>query len=239
MPLFELTDELVFPPPALSEPGGLLAVGGDLSPERLVLAYSKGIFPWYNPGDPILWWSPEPRVVFLPGGLHISRRLRRTLRQGTFAFTLDTAFDDVVRACATAGDRAREGTWITPEMELAYCELHERGVAHSVEVWVGGELAGGLYGVSLGACFFGESMFSYVSDASKAAMAALTARLEAWDFLFLDAQTPNPHLFRMGAVEVPRARFLELLRRGLERETRRGPWTFEGAPPPGGGLQQD
>ena len=175
MPVFLLDKDLVFPPPDLADEGGLLAIGGDLSEKRLLLAYRMGIFPWYSEGDPLLWWSPDPRLILLPEEFHVSRRLARVIRQGVFRITMDEAFGSVIRACAetprhdqgSRGSPARPGTWITGEMVEAYCRLHAAGYAHSVECWREDELAGGLYGVSLGNCFFGESMFSRASDASK------------------------------------------------------------------------
>ena len=203
-----------FPPVehALVDPNGLLALGGDLSPTRLLAAYRRGVFPWYSQGQPILWWSPDPRAVFYPEAVRVSRSLSKLLRQGRFEVRVDTAFDAVVRACAAPRAR-QEGTWITDEMADAYGMLHRRGAAHSVEVWRGGKLVGGLYGVALGEVFFGESMFSRERDASKVALVAL-ARL---GFRLIDAQVPSEHLARMGAVEIPRARFLSHLAAWCDR----------------------
>ncbi|MCP1726730.1 leucyl/phenylalanyl-tRNA--protein transferase [Natronospira proteinivora] len=200
-----------FPDPsqALEEPNGLLAAGGDLSPERLLAAYRQGIFPWFDDRNPILWWSPDPRLVIEPGQLHISRRLRRTLRQQNYRVSLDQAFESVIHACADVDLRPDQGgTWITPAMIEAYTRLHQRGHAHSIEVWMDGELAGGLYGISLGRVFFGESMFSRRRDGSKIAMAWLDAQLAAWQFELMDCQVSSPHLLRMGAREIPRQTFL-------------------------------
>jgi leucyl/phenylalanyl-tRNA--protein transferase len=227
VPVYRLGRELAFPPPEAAEPGGLLAVGGDLAPERLLLAYSQGIFPWYDETLPILWHSPDPRMVLVPGELHVSRSLERTLRRRTFRLTLDAAFARVIAACARTPRRHGPGTWITPEMNAAYLRLHEQGHAHSAEAWCEGELAGGVYGVALGACFFGESMFTRRSDASKAAFATLVRQLERWGFALLDCQVYTAHLARFGAREWPRARFLRHLRRALGRETRRGPWRLD------------
>ena len=227
MPIFRLTRELAFPPPSLSMPDGLLAIGGDLSVERLLLAYRSGIFPWFSEGDPILWWSPDPRMLLFPGEFHLSRRLERTIRQGVFEVRMDTAFEPVVAACADARGPRRDSTWITRDMQTAYSRLHREGYAHSVETWQDNELVGGLYGVSIGACFFGESMFSRVSDASKVATAALVRQVTRWDFPFIDCQLHNPHLERLGAREVPRAEFLHLLHQHAGRDTRRGPWIFD------------
>ncbi len=201
-----------FPDPALaeSEPDGLLAVGGDLHPRRLIGAYRQGIFPWYNPGQPILWWSPDPRMVLFPGRLHVSRSLRKVLRQQRFRITFDQDFAGVIRRCA-APRPGQSGTWITPEMERAYQRLHEMGLAHSVEAWQAGELVGGLYGVAQGRVFFGESMFSFVSNASKAAFATLVECLQTLDWAVIDCQVHTSHLASLGAELIPRARFLELL----------------------------
>jgi len=180
-----------FPPAeaALREPNGLLAVGGDLSPRRLLRAYRSGAFPWYGEGQPILWWSPDPRAVLLPERVRVSRSLRRTLRRGLFRVTVDRAFDAVIEACATVPRPGQDGTWITPEMAAAYRRLHRLGHAHSVEAWTrDGELAGGLYGVAIGRVFFGESMFSRRSDASKVALVTLCRALEAWGYGLVDAR---------------------------------------------------
>ena len=224
MPVFRLSDALIFPPPQLADPEGLLAVGGDLSVERLKLAYSMGIFPWYNEGDPILWWSPEPRLLMPLDGLYISSRLARTIRQGRFNCTFDEDFDAVIEGCATARGPGRDGTWITGEMQEAYINLHRAGFAHSVEVWRGKQLVGGMYGVSLGGAFFGESMFSLESNASKIAFAALMERLNAWGFTIMDCQMPNPHLLRLGGREVTRERFLAKLDKALKKPTRSRSW---------------
>jgi len=216
MPIFRLTDQLAFPDPRLASAEGLLAVGGDLTPERLLLAYSLGIFPWYGSGEPILWWSPDPRCVIFPGTVHVSRRLARILRQGQFAVTCNRAFDEVITVCADLRDRDG-GTWLVPEMQRAYRELHRLGYAHSVEVWRHGQLAGGLYGVAIGRFFFGESMFHRATDASKIGLVMLCRHLAERDFELLDCQVPNPHLLRMGAKLLPRSEFLErLFRAGLD-----------------------
>ncbi len=238
MPVYALGPEPLFPPPTEAEPGGLLAVGGDLSPQRLLEAYARGIFPWYE-RPPILWFSPDPRGVLPLEGLHVPRRLGRTLRQRRFELRLDTAFEAVVEGCAGAGRRATQGTWITPEMVRAYGRLHALGFAHSCEAWQEGELVGGLYGVSLGAAFFGESMFSRRRDASKVALVTLAWQLRDWGFSLFDCQLQNPHLASLGAVEWPRARFLGALHEALAHPTRRGPWTLGPARPaarPGAGA---
>ena len=202
----------------------MLAVGGDLREERLLLAYAMGIFPWYSEGEPILWWSPDPRLILPLDRFHESRRLQRMLRQGTFRVTMDTAFDRVIEACATIPRDGQDGTWIMPEMIEAYCRLHEAGYAHAAECWRGGELVGGIYGVSLGACFFGESMFSRVSNASKVALATLVAQLKAWGFHMIDCQVTTPHMLSLGACEVRREEFLRMLTADLKAPTRVGKW---------------
>jgi leucyl/phenylalanyl-tRNA--protein transferase len=226
--VYQLDDRLLFPAPEEAEPDGLLAVGGDLRPDRLLLAYSLGIFPWQ--GDPPLWFSPDPRMVLLPSELRVSRSLRRLLARGTYELRMDTCFERVMQGCAKAPRPGQRGTWIGHEMRRAYAELHALGFAHSVEAWSGGELAGGLYGVSLGAAFFGESMFALRPDASKAAFAALVRQLEAWGFELVDCQVHTAHLARFGAREWPRARFLAALERALAKPSRRGPWRFDGDP---------
>jgi leucyl/phenylalanyl-tRNA--protein transferase len=193
----------------------------------LLLAYQLGIFPWYGEGLPILWWSPDPRLILEPGGFHTSHRLRRILRQGRFQVSFDRSFTAVILACATVPRRDQDGTWITGEMQRAYIRLHELGYAHSVESWFEGNLVGGIYGVSLGKCFFGESMFSYESDASKAAMAVLIGHLAKWEFHMLDAQVTTRHLLSLGAKEIPRSVFLEKLRVALQFPTMRGRWNVE------------
>ncbi|HET9836120.1 MAG TPA: leucyl/phenylalanyl-tRNA--protein transferase [Rhodanobacteraceae bacterium] len=202
-----------FPNPAraLCDPNGLLAFGGDLSPQRLVGAYSRGIFPWYSQGDPLLWWSPDPRCVFATDGVHVSRRLARTLRRSAWMLSMDRAFARVMRECA-APRTGEPGTWITGDMLAAYTRLHEIGYAHSLEVWSDEMLVGGIYGVSIGRVFSAESMFSRANDASKCALLALCLTLHGWGFPLLDAQVPNPHLQRMGAVTIPRAEYLGRLR---------------------------
>ena len=198
----------------MAEDGGLLAVGGDLSAERLLLAYSMGIFPWFNENDPILWWSPDPRFILELTELRVSRSLEKVLRKKIFSVTFDRAFDRVVEGCGETRRATGEGTWITPRMRASYLDLHRRGYAHSVEVWQGDLLAGGLYGVCLGRCFFGESMFFRVSNASKIALVALVKRLRARDFELLDCQMPNDHLTSLGARGISRDVFLQRLRRG-------------------------
>jgi len=201
-----------FPPvsSAMNEPDGLLAAGGDLSRGSLLAAYQRGIFPWYNAGQPILWWSPNPRAVLYPQQLHISRSLRRTLRHGDFDIRIDSDFPQVMAACAEPR-RHSEGTWILPEMIQAYTELHSYGDAHAFECWQGTRLVGGLYGVGIGAVFFAESMFSRVDNASKVCMVVLCDRLRHWGYQLIDCQIINPHLQRMGASTIPRVDFIRLL----------------------------
>ena len=225
--MYRLTERLAFPSPELAHEDGLLAVGGDLSNERLLMAYGLGIFPWYSEGDPILWWSPDPRMVLIPSEFRVSKSQRRINRSGRFRVTMDRAFDRVIAACARAPRRGQDGTWITEDMTAAYCRLHRAGYAHSVECWESEELVGGLYGISLGRCFFGESMFSLESNASKVAMSALATQAVRWEFALIDCQMHTPHLKGLGAKDLPRALFLELLSIGLEGETRVGPWTLE------------
>jgi leucyl/phenylalanyl-tRNA--protein transferase len=223
MPVFRLTRRLEFPPPELAE-DGLLAVGGDLCPERLVLAYSMGIFPWYEEGQPILWHSPDPRMVLPVASLRVPRSVAKAVRKGLYRVTLDTAFDDVIDACASVFRPGQHSTWITPEMRKAYGELFRRGLAHSAEAWAGDVLVGGLYGVSLGGVFFGESMFARASDASKVAFVTLMGALRAWGMTLVDSQVYTDHLARFGAEEWPRSRYLKELREALKRPTRKGPW---------------
>ena len=227
MPVYRLDDRLVFPPPENADDSGLLAVGGDLRPERLLLGYSIGIFPWYSEGTPILWHSPDPRMVLRPSELHVSRSLRKQVTRGTYKITLDRDFTSVIAACATAPREGQDGTWITDEMREAYIELHKRGYAHSVEAWRDGELAGGLYGVSLGRAFFGESMFARAPDASKVAFLTLVRWLETWDVELIDCQVHTEHLERLGAIEWPRGEFLRALAHALNEPTRLGPWSLE------------
>lgn len=205
-------ESLDFPPlnSALREPNGLLAAGGDLRPERLIQAYRHGCFPWFQDGQPILWWSPDPRTVLLPDELHVSRSLAKVLRQGRYRVSFDQAFSEVIRACAAPRSYAAE-TWITSPMQDAYLELHRRGIAHSVEVWRDGELVGGLYGLAMGQLFFGESMFSRADNASKAGFATLVERLKAWGFVLIDCQMPTEHLLSLGARTISRNEFARYL----------------------------
>lgn len=209
-----LNDELDFPDPetALREPNGLLAAGGDLSIERLLVAYRHGIFPWYGEGEPILWWSPDPRAVIFPGQLHISRSLQKALNKQQFTLTIDQAFADVIDACSLPRP-TQPTTWITREIKQAYINLHQKGYAHSVESWYQDKLVGGIYGVALGKCFFGESMFSTITDASKVAMVELDKILFKNGFRVLDCQVSSAHIESMGAIKIPRKDFLMLLDR--------------------------
>ncbi len=211
MPVYLLNDDLIFPLPSRARKDGLLAVGGDLSLERLLLAYSAGIFPWYTEPDPILWWSPDPRLIITPASFHLPRRLRRVIRRCGWRVTVDQTFDAVIAACAGIRENNGEGTWITQDMMTAYRRLHAVGHAHSVEVWADGLLVGGLYGVAMGRGFFGESMFSLRPNASKIALAALVQYLTRNDFLFIDCQVTSPHLLQFGARAVPRKGFLKAL----------------------------
>lgn len=229
MPIFRLDERLIFPPPALADPNGILALGGDLAPERLLLAYRMGIFPWFSEGMPILWHSPDPRLVLTPDALHVSRSLRKALRKKPYEIRLDTAFADVIDACARTPRPGQNGTWITADMREAYVELHRRGFAHSAEAWQGQRLVGGLYGVSLGGVFFGESMFAYASDASKIAFVTLMRQLAAWGIELIDCQVHTDHLASLGAEEWTRSRFLKALERALRLPTRKGPWRLEEA----------
>ena len=224
MPVFRLTKALLFPDPELAE-AGLLAIGGDLSVERLLLAYRNGIFPWYGEGDPLLWWSPPERALLRPGHLHLSDRTRRSLRQRPFEVRFDTAFEAVMGHCSQVPRPGQDGTWITQEMRAAYAALHRAGHAHSVEAWREGELRGGLYGVALGGAFFGESMFSLEAEASRAALAALDGRLATWGFRMLDGQLPHAGLARYGFQVVPQGLFLAELAEALKVEDRAGSWS--------------
>lgn len=213
-------DSLDFPPlnKALREPNGLLAAGGDLRPERLIQAYRHGCFPWFQDGQPILWWSPDPRTVLLPDQLHVSRSLGKVLRQGRYRVTFDQAFADVIRACAAPRSYAAE-TWITSPMQDAYLELHRRGIAHSVEVWRDNELIGGLYGLAMGQLFFGESMFSRADNASKVGFVTLVEHLKNWGFVLIDCQMPTEHLLSLGAQTISRREFAGYLSAHLDQSS--------------------
>lgn len=221
-----------FPPVEQASPEGLLAVGGDLHPDRLLAAYRQGIFPWYNEDQPILWWSPDPRAVLFPDKLHVSRSLKRSLRSSRLTVTLDVSFRAVMEQCA--GPRPQYpggGTWITKDMLTAYTQLHELGYAHSIETWQDDRLVGGLYGVALGGAFFAESMFTRVDDASKVALVRLVKQLQTWDFRLIDCQQFSPHVGRFGAEEIPRSDFITHLNQALTLPDRRGRWKFETGEP--------
>jgi leucyl/phenylalanyl-tRNA--protein transferase len=213
-----------FPPPEHARADGLLAVGGDLSVPRLLEAYHHGIFPWYEAGGPILWWNPDPRLILEPAGLKVSRSLRAVLRKEVFEVTFDTAFARVIRACASTPRKDEPGTWITSEVESGYTALHDLGYAHSVETWFQGNLVGGLYGVHLGRCFFGESMFSHRPDASKVGLAVLVEFLRGRETDLIDCQVSSAHLLSLGAIEIPRAEFLRRLKGALAHPTSREKW---------------
>lgn len=226
MPVFRLDERLVFPPVELADEG-LLAVGGDLKPERLLLAYSQGIFPWYGKNLPILWHSPDPRMVLFPGELVVGRSLKKAIRRQPYQLRLDSAFSEVLRGCADVPRPGQNGTWLIPDMVGAYQKMHELGFAHSAEAWKDGELVGGLYGMSLGGCFYGESMFALAPDASKIVFVALVRQLVAWGFTIIDCQVHTEHLERFGAREIPRVDFLRHLHEALEQPTRRGTWELD------------
>jgi len=223
MPVFALVEEPVFPPAGWADKNGLLAIGGDLSPQRITNAYRGGIFPWFAQGDPILWWSPDPRLVIFPGEMHVSRTMDSIFEKNVFQPTYDRDFVKVLENCRKPRKKQPD-TWITPEMSAAYIELHRLGYAHSLEVWSGAELVGGLYGLSFGKAFFGESMFSSLPNASKYALIALARELFNRGFLFIDCQVPSPHLKTLGAREIPRSRFLKLLQKALTHPTQAGKW---------------
>ncbi len=219
-----------FPPVEQATPEGLLAVGGDLRPERLLEAYRHGIFPWYNENDPILWWSPDPRAVLFPNKLHVPRSLKKRLRSNAFAVTLDTCFRQIMEQCAGPRPQYPEGgTWITEDMLDAYTHLHELGYAHSVESWQEGRLVGGVYGVAIGGAFFAESMFTRVDNASKVALVKLVTQLQAWNFRLIDCQQSSPHVMRFGAEEIARSDFVDQLIAALKLPDRRGRWEFDKA----------
>lgn len=219
-----LSEELVFPHPNQADLDGVLALGGDLSPARLVLAYQYGIFPWFNEGDPIVWWSPDPRFVLYPSRLKVSKSMRKVFRDNVFQITLDQEFRAVIEACSASPRKGQDGTWITEDMIDAYCNLHELGIAHSVEVWQEQQLVGGLYGIALGKCFAGESMFARVSNASKAGFITLVRNLEARGFDLIDCQTHTNHLESLGAENISRNDFMDYLELNREVPIIRGSW---------------
>ena len=221
--IFNLPKEIIFPPVELAEPNGILAVGGDLSVERLIAAYRQGIFPWFSEGSPILWWSPDPRFVLYPNEIKISRSMKRVMSRNFFSVTYDAAFRDVIGNCRRQR-KDQSSTWITDEMEEAYIELHVMGFAHSVETWHNGVLAGGLYGVSIGKMFFGESMFTNISNASKAALITLSVKLQSLGFDCIDCQVYTEHLDSMGGRSIPRDDFINLIASSIKHETILGNW---------------
>lgn len=227
MPVFLLSDTIEFPPPHLASEEGLLAVGGDLSQKRLLLAYRMGIFPWFSNNEPILWWSPDPRLVLYPHEFKISKTIKKIIKKDVFKVTMDLAFNEVINQCAHVRLKKNQGTWIVKDMIDAYCNLHESGFAHSVEVWQGGDLAGGLYGVSLGKCFFGESMFTRVSNASNIGLVKLLEHLKKLSFDMIDCQVATEHLTRFGARQIPRIRFLNQLEKSLKAPTIKGKWDYK------------
>jgi len=227
MPVFQLTERILFPPPGLAEESGLLAVGGDLRPERILAAYRRGIFPWYSEGDPLLWWCTAPRLVLFPHELIISKRLARKIRQQPFEVSFDRDFKQVITSCATNRTEQGEQTWIMPEMQTAFIELHRMGYGHSVECWQGSTLAGGLYGLRLGGVFFGESMFARVTDASKIAFVYLVGQLKRKGVQLIDCQMTTQHLLRFGAREIRGKKFQHLLDRLILSTQPDGKWTNE------------
>jgi len=224
MPVFQLSDEIIFPDPSLAEPDGLLAVGGDLNPERLLTAYKNGIFPWFSEHEPILWWSPDPRLVLFPQKFIISHSLKQKIKQNIFSVRMDSNFEQVISACAETERRHEDGTWITDKMKAAYIELHRKGFAHSVECYFDGKLVGGLYGISLGKSFFGESMFHSMTDASKVALYHLVEKTKQFDFLFIDSQVETEHLISLGAELIPRENYLKLLKEAMMFQSYKGIW---------------
>lgn len=222
---FQLTEELVFPRPELSEEDGLLAIGGDLSVERLLLAYTYGIFPWFNPGEPILWWAPKERPLFYPGAFKVSKSLRSTIRNKGYTVRFDTAFSDVLDGCAATPRKEGNATWLSEEMKESYLHLHNLGYAHSAETWMNGTLVGGLYGVSLGGAFFGESMFYRERDASKVALFTLLENMKDWGFVFVDGQIPTDHMTSLGSQIVSQELFMEQLDQALLFPDKLGKWT--------------
>jgi leucyl/phenylalanyl-tRNA---protein transferase len=223
MPIFPLSKDIIFPPVELASEEGIIAMGGDLSSDRLLAAYRQGIFPWYSPPEPILWWSPDPRMILFPHEVRITQSMRKVLKKGTFSFTCDKNFRQTMLGCKKPRKSGPE-TWISEEILESYCRLHELGYAHSVEVWKDGELVGGLYGVSLGSVFIGESMFHTVNNASKAAFIVFSLRLAELGFSLIDCQVYTPHLASLGAWTIPRGQYLKLLRQCLQHNDRRGSW---------------
>jgi len=222
--IFLLSDDLIFPDPKLADAHGLLAIGGDLSAERLLLAYENGIFPWYSEDQPILWFSPDPRLVLFPAKIIVSRSLKKIINKKVFDIRFDSNFEEVIVECSKIERKDQDGTWITNDMIDAYIDLHNQGYAHSVEAYFEGSLVGGLYGVSLGGAFFGESMFHTMTDASKVALCYLVDKLKDWDFDFIDSQVVTEHMKNLGAEEIPRTKYRELLKNTLKKKTIIGMW---------------
>lgn len=224
MPVYQLIKEIIFPLPEYAETNGLLAIGGDLCSERLLLAYSNGIFPWYSKDEPILWWSPDPRLVLLPENFKVSKSLRLLIKKNLFTVKFDTNFFEVIKKCADVVRTGQDDTWITNEMIDAYTNLYNLGFAHSVETYYNDKLVGGLYGISIGKAFFGESMYHTTTDASKVALFFLVEKLKKWNFDFIDAQMKTSHLISLGAKEISRKEYLELLKNSLKSKTKKGKW---------------
>jgi leucyl/phenylalanyl-tRNA--protein transferase len=222
--VYQLNREIAFPHPSLANENGLLAVGGDLSPERIITAYANGIFPWYNKGEPILWWSPNPRCVMFPGNFRASKSLKLLIKKNIFEVRFDTAFGSVISKCAKVHQANHSETWITSEMKKAYILLHKLGFAHSVETYLNNELVGGLYGIAIGKVFYGESMFHTVSNASKVAFYFLVDRLKQWHFDIIDNQTTTNHLLKLGAEEIDRDKFLAIIEKSIAKGNHSGKW---------------
>jgi len=223
--IFLLSDDLIFPDPKLADAHGLLAIGGDLSAERLLLAYENGIFPWYSEDQPILWFSPDPRLVLFPAKIIVSRSLKKIINKKVFDIRFDSNFEEVIVECSKIERKDQDGTWITSDMIDAYIDLHNQGYAHSVEAYFEGSLVGGLYGVSLGGAFFGESMFHTMTDASKVALYYLVEKVKDWDFDFIDSQVVTEHMKNLGAEEISREKYLLLLQNSLKKKTRNSKWS--------------
>ncbi len=226
MPLFRLSQKLDFPPAYFARSDGLLCVGGDLTPKRLLLAYEKGIFPWFSEDEPLLWWSPDPRLVLFPGNIHISKSLKKKIKRSLFDIKIDNAFEETIQSCALVRKNQDEGTWIIPQMVVAYTKLYHLGYAHSIEAWHDNKLVGGLYGVCIGGSFFGESMFAFESDASKVVLVALANLLKKNKFDLIDCQVTTQHLVDMGAVEIPRPVFLDIIKKSIKRKMDKNLWTL-------------
>jgi len=225
MLLFRLSENINFPPAHFARPDGLLCMGGDLSPKRLILAYENGIFPWFSENEPLLWWSPDPRLVLFPENIHISKSLKKAIKKSPFDIKIDNAFEDTIRSCALVRKRQNEDTWIIPQMVTAYVKLHHLGYAHSIEAWRDNNLVGGLYGICIGGSFFGESMFSFESNASKIALAALANLLIKSKFDLIDCQVTTQHLLNMGAVEISRKNFLDIIKKSVKRDDIKDIWS--------------